>query len=307
MITVLSQYLDNVREKLDLDLVSEGEVIDELQTHIEDKLEEMKEAGLSEEDAANTCISLLGSAKTVARQLYEAQSQGTWKQALLASMPHLFFALLFVLNWWQAVGWLVVTLGIVLVIVIYGWYRGKPLWLSPWLGYALLPVVLTGLLLLYLPRGWSWVVIPVYIPSTLLLVCAIAIKAIKKDWLYVALMLLPIPTIIGWFFVVGQGGKLHELSLEYIQDFAPWIGLSFGAMAVTVAAFIRLRQRWLRVALLFLSGFVTLIMITCYAEGRISLLTFSVLTLLMLGILISPALIERRLRRSKQQKVYSTS
>ena len=47
MATVLSQYLDDVRDNLRLDLVSEKEVISELQTHIEDKLEEMREAGFS--------------------------------------------------------------------------------------------------------------------------------------------------------------------------------------------------------------------------------------------------------------------
>jgi len=60
--TVLSHYLDSVRENLRLDRSSEREVIQELETHIEDELQELKEAGLSEEEAANTCLSLLGSA-----------------------------------------------------------------------------------------------------------------------------------------------------------------------------------------------------------------------------------------------------
>jgi len=37
VIAVLSQYLDSIRENLRLDLVSEDEVIDELQAHIEDE------------------------------------------------------------------------------------------------------------------------------------------------------------------------------------------------------------------------------------------------------------------------------
>jgi len=301
MTSVLSQYLDSVRDNLSLGLVSEGEVLSELQTHIEDKLEEMKEAGLSEEDAANTCIKLLGSAKLVARKIYEAHSQGTWKQALLASMPNLLFALLFVLNWWQGISWLIITLGSIIGIAIYGWYRGKPIWLFPWLGYSVLPVVVAGLLLLYLPTGWSWVAIPVYVPLALWLVVSITIQTIKRDWLYGALMLLPIPTIIGWFLAVGQEGKFIEISLDYIHDIAPWIGLSFLALALTAAAFIRLRQRWLRVVLLFISGFLTLIMVAFYAGGRLSLLAFSVLSLIMLILLISPALVERRLRRGKHR------
>jgi len=297
--TALSHYLDDVRDNLRLDLSSEREVLSELQTHIEDRLQEMREAGLSEEEAANTCLKLLGSARLVARRIYEAHSQGTWRQALFASMPHLIFALLFTLNWWQGIGWLIITLGLVLSVVVYGWARGKPVWLFPWLGYSLLPVVVAGLLLLYLPRGWSWLAIIVYVPLALWLVCFFAIQTIKRDWLYTALMLLPVPVIVGWLLAVGKEGKFLELNLDYIRYFAPWIGLSFLALAVTAAAFIRLRQRWLRVALLSISGFLTLIMVVCYAEGRLGLPAFLVLILLMLGLLLSPALVERRVKHGK--------
>ena len=54
MATALSHYLDIVRSYLRLDLSSEQEVIRELETHIEDRLQELKEAGLSEEEAAST-------------------------------------------------------------------------------------------------------------------------------------------------------------------------------------------------------------------------------------------------------------
>jgi hypothetical protein len=301
VITALSQYLDSIRDNLRLDLISEREVIDELQTHIEDEFQEMREAGLSEEEAANTCIKLLGSAKLVARQIYEAHSQGTWKQALLASMPHLLFALLFVLNWWQGVGWLAIMLVLVLSTAIYGWCHGKPAWLFPWLGYSLLPVAMAALPLLYLPKVWSWLTILIYLPLALWLVLAITIQVIKRDWLYSALMLLPVPIIIGWLLAIDSEGKFLEFSLEHIRYFAPWIGLSFSVLALTAAAFIRLRQRWLRVALLVISGFLTLTMVAVYAEGRLGLPELLVLTIVMTGFLLFPALMERRIRCGKQQ------
>lgn len=301
MIAVLSQYLDSIRDNLRLDLTDEREVIDELQTHIEDEFQEMREAGLSEEEAANACIKLLGSAKLVARQIYEAHSQGTWKQAILASTPHLLFALLFALNWWQGIGWLTITLGIVLGMAVYGWLHGRPVWLFPWRGYYLLPVLVAGLLLLYLPKGWSWGAILLYLPLALWLVWSVTVRTVRRDWLHSALMTLPVPIIIGWFLAVGKDGEFLELSVEHIQHFAPSIGLTFFALAVTTVAFIRLRQRWLRVALLLLSGFLTLTMVAFYAEGRVGLPGFVVLILIMLGLLLSPALVERRIRRSRQQ------
>jgi hypothetical protein len=299
--TVISQYLDDVRDNLRLDRASETEVIRELQTHIEDRVAEVKESGLSEEEATRVCLRVFGSAKLVARQIYEAHSQGSWRQALMASLPHFLFGLLFALNWWQGIGWLVVTLGSILSIAIYGWWRGRPIWLFPWLGYSLIPVIVAGILLIYLPIGWSWLAVVVYVPLALWLICFVAIQTIKRDWLYIALTLLPIPIIIGWFLAVAEEGQLLVLSMEQIQQSARWIGLSFLALGTTVAAFIRLRQRWLKVTLLVVSGFSTLVMVACYAGGRLSFPTFLALNLVMLGLLLAPALLERRFRRSRGQ------
>jgi len=297
-VTTLSHYLNSVRDNLRLDPPSEREVINELETHIEDELQELKEAGLSEEEAANTCVRLLGSAKLVARQIYEAHSQGTWRQALLASTPHLLFGLTFALNWWQGISWLLIMLVLVLGTAVYGWWHGKPTWLFPWLGYSLLPVVAAGLLLLYLPKGWSWLAIILYVPLAAWLVYAITIQTIKKDWLYSSLMLLPLPIVIGWFIAVRLEGSFPQFSLERLHDFASWVGLSFLALGVSVAIFIRLRQRWLKAAILIISGILTLIMVVGYAWSQLGLHTFLVLILLMLGIFLIPALLERRIRHS---------
>ena len=126
MVTILSHYLDSIRDNLRLTLPAEREVIDELETHIEDKFQELKETGLSEEEAANTCVSLLGSAKMVARQIYEAHSQGTWRQVLISTMPPLLFGLIFALNWWRGIGSLLIVLILISSTVIYGWWHGKP-------------------------------------------------------------------------------------------------------------------------------------------------------------------------------------
>jgi hypothetical protein len=297
--TPVSQYLDDVRDNLRLDLASETEVIRELQTHLEDKLAEIKSTGLSEEEAAKVCLRVFGSAKLVARQIYEAHSQGSWRQALMASMPHFLFALIFTLNWWQGIGWLVISLGLILSTAIYGWWRGRPVWLFPWLGYSLIPVIVAGVLLIYLPAGWAWLAIVVYVPLAIWLVCVVAMQTIKRDWLYIALTLLPVPIIIGWFLAVAEEGQWLVLSFDQIQQSARYIGLSFLALGATVAAFIRLRQRWLKVTLLVVSGFLTLVMVASYAGGRLSLPAFLVLNLVMLGLVLAPALLERRLRRSR--------
>jgi hypothetical protein len=241
----------------------------------------------------------MGSEKSVARQIYEAYSQGSWKQVLLASMPHLLFGLLFALNWWQHIGWLSVVLSLILGTAIYGWWHGKPTWVFPWLGYSLLPVLVVGLLLIYLPRGWSLLVIPLYIPLALWWLFHLIIQSLRKDWLFSSLMLLPIPIIIGWFLAVSPGARFTEYSLQRVYNFAPWIGLSFVALALTIAAFIRVRQRWLRIGLLIMSGILTLTLVIYYTTGRLNTLTFSGLMLVMWGVFLIPPLLERWLRNGR--------
>jgi hypothetical protein len=294
--TALSHYLEMVRANLKLDRSTEQEVIQELETHIEDELQELKDSGLSDEEAADACLQLMGSAKTLARQIYESHSQGSWSQALFAAMPHLLFGLLFALSWWQGTIGLLAALVVLLSVVVYGWWRGKPSWLFSWLGYSLLPVVFAGLLLLYLPQGWSWLAILIYIPLALWLVCAFTLKKVKRDWLYSSLMLLPLPIIIGWFLAVEPMDRTPAYWLQRLQDFAPWIGLTFLSLGVAVTTFIRLRKRWLRISVLVVTGLITLTMIAYYTDGRLSVPAFLALIVVMLILLLSPALVERTLK-----------
>ena len=302
MIAVLCQYLDNIRHNLRTDPSSEREIISELETHIEDKLQELREAGMSEEEASNACMERLGSTKLVAQQIYEAHSQGTWGQALLASMPHLLFSVLLTFNWWQGVNWLLAILILIFGVVVYGWWHGSPTWLFTWLGYSLLPVAAAGLALLHLPQGWSWLAILLYIPLAMGLLYFVTAQSIKRDWLYGSLMLLPFPVVISWLMAVKTGGKFPDYSVQYVRDFAPWIGLSFLTLAVTAAIFIRLRQRWLKASTLLLSGFTALTMIAYYTGGKLSLPTLLVLVLVVLSLLLIPALIGRGVKYKGQEK-----
>jgi len=300
MTTARHHYLEIIRHNLRIDLAEEKEVISELETHIEDRLQELEESGLSEEEAEKTCLGLLGSAKVIAKQIYEAHSQGSWRQALLAAMPHLLFAALFALNWWHHIGWLSIILVMVIGTSIYGWWHGKPAWVFPWLGYSLLPVAALGLILPHLPREWSLLTIPFYFLLTLWWMFCLLIPTARRDWLLSSLMLLPMPIIIGWFLTLVPGGYITAQTLERVNYFAPWIALSFLILALTIAAFIRLRQRWLRIALLIISGLLTLTMVVYYVGGRLNVQAFAGLILVMWGLFLIPPLLERVLRKSKR-------
>jgi hypothetical protein len=300
MTTARHHYLETIRDNLNIDLAEEKEVISELEAHIEDRLQELKERGLSEEEAETTCLGLLGSAKLIARQIYEAHSQGNWQQASLAAMPHLLFAALFALNWWHHVGWLSIILVMVIGTSIYGWWHGKPAWVFPWLGYSLVPVAALGLILPYLPREWSLLTIPFYFILALWWLFFLLAQTIRRDWLLISLMLLPTPIIIGWFITLVPDLKITSQTVERVNYFAPWIALSFLILALTIAAFIRLRQRWLRISLLIISGLLTLTMVVYYAGGRLSVLTFAGLILIMWGLFLIPPLLDWVHRKSRR-------
>jgi hypothetical protein len=299
MATVLDRYIHSVEANLRLERSVRREVIRELQSHIDDEVRDLKAKGLSEDEAARTCLSFLGSARLVARQIYEAHSQGSWSQALLASAPHIMFGLLFALNMWRGVGGVLIFLVLILSIAVYGWWRGRPAWLFPWLGYCLPPVVAGGLLLLYLPPGWSWAAILVYLPLALWLLYSVTVQSIRQDWLYTSLMLLPLPILIGWVLIVEPVSGASGDWLQRIEYFAPWIGVTCLSLGLAVVTFIRLRKRWLRLSVLIFSGLLTLIMAAYYAEGRLSLQAFMVLAVGMLLLLLSPAVMDRTLHRGQ--------
>lgn len=295
----LAQYLESIRTNARLDYSDEPAVMSELEAHIEDKLQELTDSGLSEEDAIKTCIWQMGSIQVLARHIYESYSQGSWKQVLMAVMPHFTFGLLFMLNWWHYPQWMTLSLVAVLGITIYGWAHGKPAWVFPWLGYSLLPVIIAGILLLYIPTKWSFLGIIVYFPLAAWWILRIVVQTTKKDWILSTMMLLPLPIIVGWYLVICPNGKITDNSLDRVNTYAPWIGISFMMLAFTIGTFLRLRQRWLRVTLLSVSGLLTLTVAVFMATGHLDNAFFFGPVMGMWGVLLIPPLLERQLRKRK--------
>ena len=67
-------------------------------------------------------------------------------------------------------------------------------------------------------------------------------------------------------------------------------------LALTIAVFIRLRQRWLRVSLLAASGLPTLSLIVYHSTGNLINLAFLGLLIVMWGVMLIPLLLEKRLK-----------
>jgi hypothetical protein len=302
--TIITRYLDDVKSNLRLETRKENEVISELATHIEDEVQELQQKGVTEEEAAGICVRLLGSAKAVARLIYEAHSQGSWQQALMASLPHLLFGLVFILNWFKGIVPVLIVLLVILAVTVYGWWRRQSMWLFTWLGYSMLPVIAAGLSLLYLPRGLAWVAVLVYVPLALWLMIRVFKQTIKKDWLHLSLMLLPMPVIISWFIIAQRNGNLDGNMLDRLSYYGPSIGASFMALAFGVITFIRIRSRWLKIAVLFFTGMITLSLIWYYTSGQLTFVGMLLLLLLTCSIFLIPAWLENGVRSGRWGKTF---
>jgi len=267
----ISHYLNKFKACLKIDQTIRDGVAEELYTHLEDKSRELEENGLSKEEASKVAVQSLGSPELIAQQIYETHAQGSWKEALFSALPHFLVALLFTSYYWQNIIYVSIILALIVGIAIYGWLRGKPVWLFPWLGYYLMPVVVTGILLLSLPQGWGWIAALIYIPLALFAFIHIVRQTARRDWLYASLMLAPMLVTATWFSSLGTGSELltDGIWLASLQTNALWIVISFIALAAATIAFVRLKPRRYKIISLLIPPLVILFSVTVASRGNI--------------------------------------
>jgi len=295
MVNSISYYLHKFKTSLNIDRNIRDGVAEELYTHLQDKTRELEKQGLSKEEAARIAIQSLGSPELIAQEIYETHAQGSWKEAFFSALPHFLVALLFASYYWQNVVCLSIVLTLTVGIAIYGWHQGKPIWLFPWLGYYLMPVVVTGILLLNLPQGWGWMAALIYIPLALFAFIYIMRQTARRDWLYASLMLAPMPVIFAWFLTLGTGNELlaSDIWMARLQTKAPWIVISFIALAAATIGFIRLKPRRYKIISLSIPPLVILLLVTL--ASRVSIDFWGCLILLFsLFAFATPVWLEAR-------------
>ena len=269
--SIISHYLNRFKDCLHIDQTIRDGVAEELYTHLEEKTQELEENGLSREEAGKIAVQSLGSPELIAQQIYETHAQGSWKEALFSALPHLLVALLFTSYYWQNIIYASIILASTVGIAIYGWHRGKPIWLFPWLGYYLMPVVITGILLLSLPQGWGWIAALIYIPLALFVFIHIVRQTARRDWLYASLMLAPMLVTLTWFSSLGTGNELLTSDwIARLQTNALWIVISFIALAGATIAFIRLKARRYKILSLLIPPLIILLSVTLASRGSIN-------------------------------------
>jgi len=285
-------YLNSLKDYLRLTPSVKDGLIKELHGHLEDKIVELEEGGVPAEEAQAMAVKFLGSPRVIAQQIYEVYSQGSWRETLFAIVPHFLTASLLLLRWIPDPIWLAVILTGVIATVIYGWCRGKPTWLFSWLGYLVIPITMGAVLLLYLPVNYAWMITLVYVPVAIFILVIVSKQIMKIDWLFISLLLLPIPIVLGWVIVLSTPGTFTGSESDAIS----WIALSFAVLGLAVATFIRVKQRWIKTGAMLTSSIMVLSVVALVSDTKLSIWVWLFLSLLTLLHLLGPVFLERRVR-----------
>lgn len=304
------RYLEEVRSHLHLDPATELRTIRELHSYFEEKISELLEEGLSQEEATRVAIRSCGRPRVIALRMYEAYSQGNWIEAVLAFLPHFILAGLFWFHLWSQPLFMVAVFGFILAITLYGWWYGKPGWVYPWVSYSLLGLVIGGYILegavtqavtsLISGQEQFNSIMVLLVALVLLVPCVwilvrISTSVVRRDWILASLMLVTVPVAVGWLWNMERFGGLFSGSAEGLHSLDVAMSLALSTLGVTSATFIRLRQRVLKVGALVVIGSIALSTVVHNIWGDKGLLSTLVASLLMFLVVLSPALLEARI------------
>ena len=303
-------YLKSLKRALHLDPRREREILLEIQSHVQDRAQELQDQGMSADASMEEALRSLGSPNDIAEGMYNTHSQTSWGDAALASVPHILTALYFSLHLWSNLVWIVVGYAAILMITVGAWRSGRPGWMYPWLGYSMAaPVAVWFFSFMALATGvWSllahgtlplpalaYLGILIYIPLALWLVAAVVVRVIRTDWILASLMGLPFPFIATWLvFLQGHGGILAYRTAQF-QETDGYTAMGLLALAATSAIFCRMRQRLLKMSLLLIAIPVVFALVYFGYQSEAGPLGLIAMSSICLAFLLSPFFLESRI------------
>ncbi len=315
MAAEVDSYLAEVRSHLHLEPSVERRVIGELASHFEEKVHDLRAEGLPEGEAVREAIASFGGARSIARQLYEVYSRGTWVDAFLACQPHLLAAALFAAHQWRNPLLLVLFSVVLIGIAVAGWLRGRPAWVHSWAGYAFFPLLVLG----WLGRGalaravsavaaGSPIPAPAWQPVALLAICVagcvLLVRALRlaamRDWVVASLLMLPLPVFGAWLLAVERFGGLTRDGppLAAVLKWDPPMAQLCLLLAAASAIAIRARSRSVKGAAILAAGIGGGALIVRVTSAEAGIAGLVVASLVSGALLAAPALLGGRPRKA---------
>ena len=311
----LQSYLHGLTRKLKLDPRTNRDIVLELQGHLEEKIQELQEEGLSYSEALSRAVRDLGHPDLIARGMYSVHSRGSWRDIILAALPHLLLASLFALHLWNRYLLVAVLLVAVTLVAMRGWKSGRPKWTYTWLGYSMAAPALSWLMALAALGYGAWryfttgalpfsppvyLLIIAYIPFSLWMMGNVVLKVVRQDWLLASLTALPFPFLTSWILFPNWPGGLLASSNPEVRAADADRALVFLALAVTTGVFLKLGHRVLKIALLTMSTAVLVVFTVVAIPLGLSFLSMMLITLASIAFLLSPAILQSRLERRER-------
>ena len=314
MASQLHGYLKTLEKRLHLAPGERDKILVELETHIEDRTQDLIDEGKSSDEAVQDALSGLGSYRALAGQFYEVHSRGSWHHTALAVLPHILLAFTYAFHLWKNPVWVGAMLAIAIGTSVVGWRKGRPGWTYPWLGYSLVaPIVSWGLAMSAVGYG-AWVVltqgtlplsIPIYIASfvyigfSLWIVIRFVSRVARPDWVMASLAVLPMPFLAYWFFFFYNWGFAGSENLRQLREVDSSAAIVFMIIAVATAVFYRIGKRLIRVALLLITTPSLIILAWMSVQGGRGYMGVFVFVVMSMAVLLSPALFDLKDNREE--------
>jgi len=319
MKTELTDYLREIRSHLHLESHVERRVLGEFYSHILEKKRELEREGESPQTSVRSAIVCFGRPQVVARMMYEAHSRGSWRDALITAIPHFLVAALFFGHYWRQPILAPFTFASIVGVTLLGWGNGKPSWLFSWVGYSVFPLLVGAFSLERVVTGsvvciitgestvWSWLLllpVVIFYSLSLCLILYAVYKIGRRDWVLATVMIVPQPILGFWLFKIHKMGSFFAASGANLHQWDMPMGTVFLLLGVTLAVFIRLRQRLLKAGSLILIGVLSGVFVIFTIWGELSFLALLSIVCLMFLLYVSPSLIPSRNHKEKDESTF---
>ena len=318
--TTGDSYLGNLAKQLRLAPTDKDDILQEMKGHLEERTAEMEKAGLSPQEARRRASQQMGGPGAVAGDLYAIHSRGSWRDILLATLPHLLLAALFALHLWTEILVLMVAMALFTFIAYRGWKNSGAKWTYSWLGYSLAAPTISWIMAFMalgyagytlLTKGSLPFGIPlllaliIYIPISLWILAGVIMRLVKRDWLLASFTALPFPFLTSWILFLNWQGFLWSGSSK-IQETDIDRVVVFLALAVTTAIFFKVGRRLVQIALLTLSTALMVVYTVVAIPLTFGILAVILVILSSVAFLFSPAILDALLplRRSSRRRTH---
>lgn len=310
----INNYLNSLARRLHLDPLREREILEELQTHIEDKVAELEAEGVERDTALAAAIEEMGAPRNLASRMYAVHSTtGVWWDVVLAMVPHFLLAALFALHLWSHYFLVSLVLVGIAFVTWRNWRAGRPSqWSYTWMGYTLAAPAISWLLSLMTLGYGAWTLLTKgelpfnmvlffllvgYVPFSMWIVFNVVSRIVKRDWLLASLTALPFPFLTSWVLFLNWSGGLWSDHAERIQQSDTARACIFLALAVTTAVFLKVGPRLLRIGLLALITSILIVITALSLPVDLGFVAVGLMILASVAFLLSPAVLEAKVNR----------